>query len=277
MLKTIIAICFLASSASAGDIEFLNPIAYSKGASDGRYVLKTGDVMSGPLQASSVTVTGAGGAIGITGAGYIWFPSLGGTPYWDGTNFATGANGSVGSTSGNLRLLSVADVAVTGSQFSVGGSTLVVREGGVTISTLTVSTKANIGTSNGASNATLNVGGNINMANTSLLIADNNTSVSLKMATGDGTTLSAYGPIIFKAFDGTAYNEKMRIMPGTSAGGFVGIGNTNPDTKLHISSSTIKLDGTGAPAVGYALCLNAAKQLSRCSNTPAADGTCTCI
>ncbi len=59
MIKTIL-ICLLATTANATEIEFYNPVGYGKAASDGRYVYKAGDVMSGPLQTSSLTVTGAG-------------------------------------------------------------------------------------------------------------------------------------------------------------------------------------------------------------------------
>ena len=58
--------------------------------------------------------------------------------------------------------------------------------------------------------------------------------------------------------------------------GNVGIGTINPNTKLHIASSTLTLDGTGAPATGGALCLNASGRLSKCASAIDGSGNCTC-
>jgi hypothetical protein len=58
--------------------------------------------------------------------------------------------------------------------------------------------------------------------------------------------------------------------------GLVGIGNPNPSTKLHLSSGTITLDGTNAPTVGGALCLNTAGAMSKCTTVVDASGNCTC-
>lgn len=56
----------------------------------------------------------------------------------------------------------------------------------------------------------------------------------------------------------------------------VGIGTTAPADKLDISSGTIRMAGTGSPAVGYALCLAASGAMGHCTDTPAANGACTC-
>lgn len=58
--------------------------------------------------------------------------------------------------------------------------------------------------------------------------------------------------------------------------GNVGIGTTAPATKLHISSGTITMIGTGSPATGGALCLNAANAMSKCTSAVDASGNCTC-
>lgn len=66
------------------------------------------------------------------------------------------------------------------------------------------------------------------------------------------------------------------VIFGNLATGAIGIGTSFPATKLHISSGTITIDGTGAPATGGALCLNAAKQMSKCTSALDASGNCTC-
>lgn len=71
--------------------------------------------------------------------------------------------------------------------------------------------------------------------------------------------------------------EVIRIVGKAGANqGFVGIGETAPENKLHISSGTITMAGSGTPTKSAALCLTAAGKLSTCSTVVAADGTCTC-
>lgn len=57
---------------------------------------------------------------------------------------------------------------------------------------------------------------------------------------------------------------------------YLGIGTTSPAAKLHVSSGTIHIDGTGAPTYGGALCLNAAGNMSKCTSAVDASGNCTC-
>lgn len=76
---------------------------------------------------------------------------------------------------------------------------------------------------------------------------------------------------ITTAAAGVTFSTHVFVMNGSA-----GIGTANPNTKLHISSSTLTLDGAGAPAAGGALCLNAGKQLSKCTSTVDASGNCTC-
>lgn len=57
--------------------------------------------------------------------------------------------------------------------------------------------------------------------------------------------------------------------------GNFGIGTSVPITKLHISSSTITIDGTGSPTNSQALCLLGG-QLGHCTSAVGAGGGCTC-
>ena len=108
----------------------------------------------------------------------------------------------------------------------------------------------------------------------------------LKLYNGGGTSVNGFssvssgihygavaggGHLFYTGNESGKGTEKMRV----ASTGNVGIGNTNPDTKLHVSSGTIKIDGTGSPSAGYALCLTATKQIGRCSDTPT-NGACTC-
>jgi hypothetical protein len=75
-------------------------------------------------------------------------------------------------------------------------------------------------------------------------------------------------PLVF----GTNSTAKMVVL----GSGNVGIGNTAPSTKLHVSTGTFTLDGTGSPAAGGALCFNTAKAMSKCTSAVDASGNCTC-
>jgi hypothetical protein len=159
-------------------------------------------------------------------------------------------------------------VAVTGSAFSVGGSTLVVAGG------LTRATKLVVGTV--ADNA-----GDVLTVTTGMR-ADSTGGIYTNFYSG---TMRTYGTDVLMDIGTVGKKLTFRTSNAGSldtsamtmlASGNVGIGTTAPDTKLDISSGTIKMAGTGSPAKGYALCLTAAGKLSTCSNTPAADGTCTC-
>ena len=59
--------------------------------------------------------------------------------------------------------------------------------------------------------------------------------------------------------------------------GNLGVGTTGaPASKLHLSSGTIRIDGTGAPTTGGALCLNAGGAMSKCTSAVDVSGNCTC-
>lgn len=88
-----------------------------------------------------------------------------------------------------------------------------------------------------------------------------NTGIGLKLRAKDGVYIGSN-------------DDNVRI--SITAGGNVGIGATNPNMKLHVSSGTIKVDGSGAPATGGALCLNSAGTMSKCTTVVDASGNCTC-
>lgn len=56
----------------------------------------------------------------------------------------------------------------------------------------------------------------------------------------------------------------------------VGFGSFGPASRLHVSSGTIRIDGTGAPTTGGALCLNAGGAMAKCTSAIDASGNCTC-
>lgn len=64
--------------------------------------------------------------------------------------------------------------------------------------------------------------------------------------------------------------------------GSVGIGTASPGTKLHMSSGTLTVDGTGAGfnltsvTTGGAVCFNSSHNLSKCTTAVDASGNCTC-
>ena len=60
-------------------------------------------------------------------------------------------------------------------------------------------------------------------------------------------------------------------------GGSVSIGTSSPSAKLHVSSGTLIIDGTGAPATGYGLCFTAGNVLGHCTTVLGVTGTCTCV
>ena len=58
--------------------------------------------------------------------------------------------------------------------------------------------------------------------------------------------------------------------------GNIGVGTIVPAGKIHMSSGSVYLDGSGGPATGFALCLTATGKLTKCTSLVGADGSCTC-
>lgn len=143
--------------------------------------------------------------------------------------------------------ISGGSVTVQGDAFSVGGSTLVVTGGFVAIG--------------GTGAATKNSVIRLNSSNNFMTI----------VATAAATISTGH----------LGFGSAAPHTPGTKVltwtdGSRVGVGTSIPADKLHISSGTLVIDGSGSPTKGSALCLTAAGLLGACDGLVGADGTCTC-
>lgn len=178
--------------------------------------------------------------------------------------------------------------------YGVNGATYLYPSGDSNIA-MTLSNGGNVGISTISPNVKLDVYGGVasGLTNVTRLTAGANDTVSgpaLLFQHGYaaenwqggkiGTISVGYGSnykqdMVFYTNTGAAANdlsEKVRI---TNAGR-VGVGTSSPASKLEISSGTITMIGTGAPTSGGALCLNASKQISKCTTAVDASGNCTC-
>lgn len=201
-MKTILLVLFLAGNASA-QTSIVTDFGITKAVGDGAYVLKAGDVMTGPLQTTTATITGA--------------------------------------------------------NFSVGGSTLVVKNGNVGIG---IAEPYHYGLSilgrglirDGNNN--FNLHANSYYGPASWGEARNDYYYGSSFAGRIGFLASVDGAWYFEtAPSGTAntvpsFTTRMKIgnTGVVTIGGNVGIGNTNPDSKVHIStggaSPALKIDGS---------------------------------
>lgn len=213
-----------------------------------------------------------------------------------------------GDTMSGPLTLAGSSLTVTGNAFSVGGSTLVVTGGRTAIGHAPYDSDFEIFNATPTGSGHLRISNNKNtsdfaITNASSLDANYLQLGGLEYGVGSQrligfgynnsqgatrryapaylgyveTDVAWRGDFVFQLRTntsvGTAPSEKMRI----KSNGNVGIATTNPNTKLHISSGTLTMDGSGSPAGGYALCLDAtSKQMGHCSSVVAADGTCTC-
>ena len=157
--------------------------------------------------------------------------------------------------------LSGSTLTVTGNAFSVGGSTFVVSGG-----------KVGIGIA--APTAMFQVEGSMLVKNT----GDNTADISMG---GGSLIMRAKG----SPYDGYVFGYRNLYLGSNNvetgkltilSGGNVGIGTTAPAEKVDIASGTIHIAGSGAPATGGALCLNAAGSMSKCTSIIDVSGNCTC-
>lgn len=196
---------------------------------------------------------------------------------------ATGANAlSIKAPSPNSTSISPSTITATGTGYSIQA------------------TNGNVYAKYGVSAATVNVR---NGGDTTLTNITQNTDNGAVLVSGTNTDL-AYRPLVMGSFTNSNptkpvvgmwwqndNNAGTNLFLGTSNSfatgitnsafainhsGNVGLGTPNPATKLHMSSGTLTVDGTGSPAAGGALCLNAAKALSKCTSAVDASGNCTC-
>ena len=243
----------------------------SSNASDGSKVSKSGDTMTGllTLNGSSLTVTG----------GYIQTDPGYGLIFGPNQNARYDGNGTTGST--NLRMITAgavrarmendgnmtfySTVTVQGNAFSVGTSTLVVSNGGVSIGgTLYTnlpgySGKVGIGTTAPARNLSVSGG-----SGSGVIQVTNDTG---GVASGDGGYLLHDGTHMLignqEVGDATMFvrNTTDQSIKLTT----LGAGANNASLTLKVSATT-----------GGALCLNASNVLSKCTSAVDASGNCTC-
>ena len=158
--------------------------------------------------------------------------------------------------------LTVIGSATVQGQFLVGASTLSV-----------VNARVGIGTISPESN--LHVVGNSTFSYSSgagLFISKDNGQPTMRFMGAGNSWNVGYNSVDNFSIANHDFSEKLIIQQG----GNIGIGTDVPGAKLHLSSGTIRIIGTGAPTTGGALCLNAAGSMSKCTSQPDASGDCTC-
>ncbi len=161
------------------------------------------------------------------------------------------------------QLTTTSTITVEGSAFSVGGSTLVVKNG-------------RVGIGNTAPEYDFSV---------------KNVAPTMSMESGEGQANTMYFRSTVNRWNiqrTGAYDLQFYDYGGTAGvrlvlktGGNIGIGNNDPATKLHISSGTLTIDGTGTgiqmtamPATGVLTCWGAGNKIGYCESNSACT-TCT--
>lgn len=205
-MKTIILILALASNVGAFDI-IGGPLS---GEFPATYVLKAGDVMTGPLQTTTATITGNSFSVG-------------------GSSLVV-ANGNIGAGMTPDTTAGWAYQTAFNKMFVADSQTVPLFIKGGTASQIVINRSPLTGTFFDTGKAAASIA--INSENGAGYLTFNTASVNNT-------------------------NPSARMI--VSGAGLVGIGNTNPDTKIHVSSGVLKLDGTtpgiianGSGAVGAA-------------------------
>lgn len=177
---------------------------------------------------------------------------------------------------------------IPGSSFSVGTSTFVVTEGNIGVG-LSPSYQLDIlGRSNFPIRTIGAAGGGFIMGSydstwgglwpSGITPSMTNYALLANPTYGIALNVPTNGSIQFLVNDGTIgqLTSTTLALNTSITSATLGVGKTFPVTKVHISSGTITLDGTGAPTTGGALCLNSVGAMSKCTTAIDASGNCTC-
>lgn len=168
---------------------------------------------------------------------------------------------------------------VTDDQFSVGTSTFVVTGGKVGVGTagpvsdVEISSISNPQLTLRATTENTSAIPTLYFATGSGALAGTNINAMIRSTVRQATPSQLKGSLDFFVNTGDSITQKMIL----NQDGDVGIGTASPASKLDISSGTIRMAGTGAPTVGFALCLTANGAMGHCTAVNAADGSCTCV
>lgn len=263
MIIRLFAIISLSSICSYAQI-----VGPSSSASDGSKVSKSGDTMTGPLTLSGSSLTVTGNAFSVGGSTLVVSGGKVGVGVAPTTvNFDVLGSARVQGSGGSFAEFTLKDNTASGSTWNLYSGypalgDFNIRESGVADRIVIKKTSGNVGIGTAVPAKPLHVKGEI-WAGVSGTANDN---VVYIQPGANGGKIEAYD------FGGGGAKQ-LYLNPN---GGNVGIGNVNPGTKLHLSSGTITMDGTGAPTTGGALCLNAAGAMAKCTSAVDASGNCTC-
>jgi hypothetical protein len=206
---------------SSGNVGFFgtvsnHPIAFNTNLSERMRITSTGNVgigTSSPNAALDIIKTSNAAGLNVQQNGNIGEAAA----YMYGQYY--GLSLGVNSTTSSYYAFSVRSGVSTATPGFTGGNSL-----------FYVGADGNVGIGDAAPSDKLVVNGRARINGTNALAFGNNAGGYAQIAVSGATT----GNLLFSTYDGTALGERMRI----STIGNVGIGTTNPGTKLEVVSST---------------------------------------